>query len=185
MSSRYHNISNIKNHLSAITQFLGSPLVSSLFALHPNDLGRASFKPPEEWQEWWSWAGAHIEEGCEDPWVLLLRYYDACRLQDDLSINTFPSIPPSLCSLISDAASLALPRQLGRIHYPSGNWFDEDICSSASEKRPTLPGMSPKKAHEVVQMSGCIYRLLSLSQALRDVEHAVDIGAGQVRAVLF
>lgn len=41
--------------------------------------------------------------------------------------------------------------------------------------------MSPKKAHEIVRMSAYLSKLLAASPELVEVEHAVDVGAGQVR----
>ena len=40
--------------------------------------------------------------------------------------------------------------------------------------------MSPKKAHEIVHMSAYLSALLSTSTELAEIEHAVDVGAGQV-----
>ena len=176
--------SALDHRLHAITRFLCSPLVTSLFCLHPNDLGRVSFRPPEEWQDWWNWAGTSSAGEDEGSWMHLLKYYDACRVGRNSSTHSFSHLPAPLRSMIEEAAILALPRRRGLTHHPS---CTESPSSAVQATRPpdcqstVLPGMSPKKAHEVVRMSEFIHELLRSTPALREVEHAIDIGAGQVR----
>ncbi|OSD02416.1 hypothetical protein PYCCODRAFT_1435416 [Trametes coccinea BRFM310] len=191
------------DHLDSLVNFLSDPLVSSLFASHPNDLGTASFQPPGEWDSWWSWAagGTHSEEDSDggELWTRLIQYYDFCRSSDTSASATmvdeierlpvpFQGIPPSLRSLIGTASHLAVKREPGHVIYPPSS-DDMSQLHVRQKDRPgdgmhsvsanALRGMSPKKAHEVVQMSSFIGELLGNCSALSDVDHVVDVGAGQ------
>ena len=171
-------LSRVADHLASITQFLSQPLITSLFQTHPNDLGRSSFQPPAEWEEWWNWAGDTDEDGTrDDPLLLLSEYYNSRLSEHQSSSNTVPSIPPHLRSLIDDACRLALSRDIGRV-YPASSIA---LQPSSELKAHALPGMSPKKAHEVLQMAGFLETLLSSRSTLGTIRHVVDIGAGQVR----
>ncbi|KAI9064648.1 hypothetical protein FKP32DRAFT_1591271 [Trametes sanguinea] len=187
--------------LDPLVNFLSDPLVSSLFASHPNDLGSASFQPPDEWDTWWSWAaGGSQHEDTSDGdelWTLLIRYYDFCRSSDATTREDegerlpepFQAIPPSLRSLIGTASHVAVNREPGHVIYlPSACGVSQSHARRLNS-RPreglegiaahSLRGMSPKKAHEVVQMSSFIADLKRDCASLSDVDRVVDVGAGQ------
>ncbi|KAI1793224.1 hypothetical protein LXA43DRAFT_885717 [Ganoderma leucocontextum] len=177
-----HNTSH--SHLASISRFLSRPLVSTLFAFHPNDLGESLFSPPSEWEEWWDWPGEvcdgqHGPEQ-EDPWLVLLRYYESC-LSGHEPAEQASLIPPVLRSLISDACKLALPRDIGQV-YPGHRSTSQTPHHPRDPKTQVLPlGMSPKKAHEVAQVVGYLGTLMSPGSSMCSIRHVVDIGAGQVR----
>ncbi|KAI0350340.1 hypothetical protein OH77DRAFT_1463847 [Trametes cingulata] len=175
--------------LSGLIEFLSDPLVSSLFRTHPNELGTSSFNRPDEWGDWWDWAAEGTEDdrisGLEEPWLLLLRYYDSCLSSNDSEVPTVAavSIPQVLQRLIWNASRLAVPRNPGqtifssvegqyRVHLAQPSSADPPSLSSTG----TLRGMSPKKAHEVAQMSELIGSILNLDPSIK---HVVDVGAGQ------
>lgn len=59
-----------------LVKLLADPLVSSLFAVHPNQVGAYSLHPhefmvPIEWQCWWDWA---VSEGGQ--WKKLIALND-------------------------------------------------------------------------------------------------------------
>lgn len=171
------------DHLASISRFLSRPLVHTLFAFHPNDLGQPLFSPPLEWEEWWHWPGeicdGQRKQEQQDAWLILLRYYESCLSGREPS-DQASLIPPVLRSLISDACKLALPRDIGQV-YPS------HVSTSKISHYPLDPkiqcsrGMSPKKAHEVAQVAGYLGTLISPGSSMCSIQHAVDIGAGQVR----
>lgn len=189
--------SSDSNRLAGLVSFLSGSLVSSLFQYHPNDAGTSSFLPPLEWSDWWDWAGAgqtHGDDGKNraDSWYFLLQYYDWCRITPEGSIpDVAATIPRTLRTLIENASRLALPRELGTVASPcsgtesrSSHQHQEAVAilrPSASRGSSTpAAGMSPKKAHEVVQMSDFIDNMLRSDPSLSSIEHVVDVGAGQV-----
>lgn len=191
--------SSDSNRLAGLVSFLSGSLVSSLFQYHPNDAGTSSFLPPLEWSDWWDWAGAdqthdHDGESPSEPWYSLLQYYDWCRSTPKGSIDEQPpdvaaTIPGTLRTLIENACYLALPRELGTAVSPcSGTSLRPSsqeavamLRRSATRGSSTpLVGMSPKKAHEVVQMSEFVGNVLQSDPSLSSIEHVVDVGAGQV-----
>ncbi|KAM5533123.1 hypothetical protein V8D89_013171 [Ganoderma adspersum] len=180
-----HNTSlgSLGDRLRSISSFLSRPLVSTLFAFHPNDLGHSLFLPPPEWQEWWDWpvdlSNGHQPQrpDQEDPWLLLLRYYESCLSGHEPS-NQTSLIPPILRSLISDACELALPRDIGQL-YPNRRPTSKSPHHPRQSESNHLPGMSPKKAHEVAHLVAHLATLMSPGSPLCDIRHVVDIGAGQ------
>lgn len=183
-----HNTSpddSLAHRLRSISSFLSRPLVSTLFAFHPNDLGQSLFLPPPEWHEWWDWprdlCNGHQPEGTgqEEPWLLLLRYYNSC-LSGHESSDLASLLPPILRSLISDASKLALPREVGRL-YPNHRSTSKFQRHPHQSDTNHLPGMSPKKAHEVAHLVTHLGALISPGSPLCGIQHVVDIGAGQVR----
>ncbi|TBU45842.1 methyltransferase domain-containing protein [Dichomitus squalens] len=173
------SLASVIDQLTSISHFLSQPLVSTLFHYHPNNLGQSSFDPPPEWEGWWDWAGgeceAEVGTELDDPWLLLLKYYNSRVSGHECSDKT-SSVPPILRSLINDACRLALPRDIGHV-YPDGRCSITQLPNDL--KSQALPGMSPKKAHEVVQMVGFLETLLSFQSSLGSLNHVVDIGAGQ------
>ncbi len=170
------------DHLASISRFLSRPLVSTLFAFHPNDLGQSLFSTPPEWDEWWDWPGNLYDDNQapeQDPWLILLRYYESCLSGHKPSAQT-SLIPPVLQSLISDACELALPRDIGKV-YPGHASTSTTVHHPHDHKAQRLPGMSLKKAHEVAQLVGYIGTLMSPGSPMCNIRHVVDIGAGQVR----
>ncbi|KAI0366944.1 hypothetical protein BV20DRAFT_971250 [Pilatotrama ljubarskyi] len=177
--------------LAELVDFLSDPLIHSLFRIHPNELGNSSFDPPLEWANWWDWAGEETRDrenpSVLDPWLLLLQYYDSCRSNDaaEVSPDKASALPQVLQSLVQDACRLAVPRDVGRAIFPSENPWRYDLegpikGNSLSVAPPdVLPGMSPKKAHEVMQMSDFIGNMLKSDPPLSSTKYAVDIGAGQ------
>ncbi|CDO74570.1 hypothetical protein BN946_scf184771.g6 [Trametes cinnabarina] len=187
-------------HLESLVDFLSEPLVTSLFAWHPNDLGSASFQPPDEWQGWWLWAGGEMhgerdhDAHASDPWMLLLRYYDSCRRISDETIagsslrlpEGFQTIPAPLRSLMQNASTLASPRQRGHIIYPEPGGADQTLAHTAFSSHENdhrrvdaFRGMSPKKAHEVAEMTSFIRAMTIDFPSISDIRMAVDVGAGQ------
>ncbi|KAI0051058.1 hypothetical protein FA95DRAFT_378509 [Auriscalpium vulgare] len=149
---------------SALLGFLESHLVKSILSVHPNSLCAICprFPVPEEWasESWWDWASA---PSSEVKWLLLLRAYMGEDTQD------MRVIPPVLMSLISAARSQRLHRSPLLI----------TRTGPANQGRESLPGMSPKKAHEVTRMGAYILHLTTSRPGLTNVKHVVDIGAGQ------
>lgn len=76
------------------------------------------------------------------------------------------NLPTELRSLIDDIRHLQLDRR------PSTTAGTSDAAH----------GMSNKKAHEVRRTVDFVRSLRAETPALRDVRHAVDVGAGQVRS---
>ncbi|KAI0671036.1 methyltransferase domain-containing protein [Trametes maxima] len=183
--------------LSQIAHFLSTPLVYSLFDMHPNDLGASGFVPPMEWSDWWGWAGEELhDQGASsppEPWLSLLHNYDEKRLSQGLPLEKpldastgRPPLPTTLRNLVEEACLLAVPRDLGSQIYPrvshrSQTPFSQNSSGLSHDLSPksALPGMSPKKAHEIVRMSDFIGKVLQSSSTLRCVNYAVDVGAGQ------
>ncbi|KAI0629890.1 hypothetical protein C8Q77DRAFT_1234510 [Trametes polyzona] len=187
--------------LSQIVDFLSEPLVSSLFSLHPNDLGTSAFHPPSAWTEWWDWAGeSHGSDidGARDPWLLLLQYYDAFRVAG--THGTTPAkevlseleaiVPATLRSFVHRACRLAASRNPSTVIYSESELlgYSGDLAFAVNNSQTStnlsprsLSGMSPKKAHEVVQMSDFTGQLLASDPVLSSIKHAVDVGAGQVQ----
>lgn len=182
--------------LQEILDFICHPLVRTIYAIHPNDLGTLSFDPPIEWRDWWDWAGncdsdlgieehQHPETPKADSEHLslnLLQYYDSCSTSSVPRRTYGELIPPALRSLINDTCKLSLPRDVGRRLASGGSPSDyTTIPSGQGANTHSLPGMSPKKAHEVVEMARFIQSLLPSTPLFGNIKHAVDIGAGQVR----
>lgn len=109
--------------------------------------------PRSEWLPWWDWAA-----GGNDIWKSLVPGYH-------LDPSYYSSIPQPLVKLLRQIDSLTLPREV-----------DIDFSSS----KPILRGMSPKKAHEVSQMISFLSDILKGTD--RNLNHIVDVGAGQVRS---
>lgn len=193
------HLSSDSNRLAELVGFLSGSLVSSLFQYHPNDAGTSSFLPPLEWSDWWDWAGVdqtHFSDGENqaDPWYSLLQYYDWCRRTPEGGIDEQPpdvaaTIPRTLRTLIEYACRLALPRELGTVVSSCSETslrpsLQEAVAmlrrSATRGSSSPLAGMSPKKAHEVVQMSDFIGNMLRSDPSLSSIEHVVDVGAGQV-----
>ena len=181
---------DIAGRLQVILDLIAHPEAATLFSLHPNNLGHTSFNSPQEWDSWWKWAPSPGAENYNEdlpsevdaPWLMLLRYYDSrCRSTDDgASPAAFQSIPLSLRSLVDKAHEISLPRNRGRVQQSSTSSHLDGVLTSSvnSLTSSALPGMSPKKAHEVAEMARYIQALLSHT---KDVKHVVDVGAGQVR----
>ncbi|KAH9849506.1 methyltransferase domain-containing protein [Lenzites betulinus] len=171
--------------LTDLSNFLTEPLASSLFQFHPNDLATSSFQPPTLWTDWWDWAGDTSSDAGKDPWLSLMHYYDLHRpFQTRTDGHEWDSlqdtIPASLRLLIDDARRLALSREAGHTVFPQAETQPRYVrpCDSESTASP-LPGMSPKKSHEVNQMAHLVDSVLQSDPALSNVRHIVDVGAGQ------
>ena len=183
------SLSGLRDRLASISSFLSRPLVSTLFAFHPNHLGQSVFSPPQEWQEWWDWS-AHLRDGHQpdgqgqEPWLILLRYYESC-LSGCQPSSQRSDIPPTLRVLISDASQLALPRDIGHLYpnHPSPSKSFPHPPTPETGPKPS-PGMSPKKSHEVACLVAYLATLMSPGSPLYGIRHAVDVGAGQVRRLL-
>lgn len=131
---------------------------------------------------------------------------EECRRQDPY--GAFSCIPQELKALLDHARRLQLSRNLGRARPIESDSTAASCLSSngqvlakkqpfarpgsATNAQPTLPktaeshsgwahGMSPKKAHEVRQMSQFTATFLKSNRKLNSVKHVVDVGAGQVR----
>ncbi|KAI0325051.1 hypothetical protein GY45DRAFT_1287903, partial [Cubamyces sp. BRFM 1775] len=183
------------DQLLEYVRFLSAPLVSSLLALHPNDLGAATFDPPVEWESWWDWACGDVHDTSEDPtplsddpWLQLLKYYDSCRLTNsgsngasEQSPRDDAMIPQDLRTVVQKASQLAATREPGTTIFSSAgsSLLDGALFEKHVSAECTLPGMSPKKAHEVVTMSNFIGELLQSNVSLSGINHIVDVGAGQ------
>lgn len=191
--------SSDSDRLAGLFSFLSGSLVSSLFQYHPNDAGTSSFLPPLDWSDWWDWAGADQTHGHggdirADSWYSLLQYYDWCRITPESGMDEQPpdvaaTIPRTLRTLIENASRLALLRELGTVVSPcSGTESRSSPQEAVAMLRPSasggsstpVVGMSPKKAHEVAQMSDFIGNMLHSDPSLSSIEHVVDVGAGQV-----
>ncbi|KAI0770455.1 methyltransferase domain-containing protein [Fomes fomentarius] len=180
--------------LQEILDLIRHPLVRTIYAIHPNDLGTLSFDPPIEWREWWDWAGncdsdlgieeqQHLETPKADSkhlWLNVLHYYDS-RSTSSVPRRTYGElIPPALRSLINDTCKFSLPRDVGRRLATGDSRSDYTaIPSGQGASTHSLPGMSPKKAHEVLEMARFIQALLPSTPLSGNIKHAVDIGAGQ------
>ncbi|KAF8505337.1 methyltransferase domain-containing protein [Hysterangium stoloniferum] len=145
--------SELKTYVTACLDFLTSPPVSSILECHPNDISVTGLQPG--WEPWWDWASAG-----KDRWKFLVPGWHQ---------NPPPAgaeVPELLADMLQMVDSLAL----SRAPHP---YFNDP----ASDTSSTLRGMSPKKSHEVLQMSKCLEYVLS--QSAVDIKHVVDIGAGQ------
>ena len=94
------------------------------------------------------------------------------------------NIPGPLSQLIDNVRALQLTRSQGLPPVPAGYHTQpheaQYIDANASHTQTFTQGLSPKKLHEVSAMTAHILHLLQTSPALKDVQHVVDIGAGQV-----
>jgi hypothetical protein len=168
--------------LDQAEEFLTRPDIESFLSIHPNAMVAPAFTPPESWASWWDWAADVSSPNDESKWQQLWQYYvlDA-PLQD-----AFSHIPTSLRTLLQRARRLQLCREPGR----EATVPDEDprcCCDPTDYDFPStnLPGMSPKKTHEVLCMSKYAASLLAeLSGQGAAVGHVVDVGAGQVSRLL-
>ncbi|KAI0689417.1 methyltransferase domain-containing protein [Cerioporus squamosus] len=175
--------------MQGLLDVLSHPLVSSLLSVHPNSLGLSSFMRPAAWETWWNWTHTGLdakqtkrpsETVADRPWLILLWYYEACRrgYEPGGPCDCAETIPHDVREAIKGLSDLSLPRDVGRSFPPSA----DSRCLSNS--RPSvatisLPGMSPKKAHEVVNMTAFVTKLISSNASLKHTKYAVDIGAGQ------
>lgn len=144
------SLPEIHNYAAACIKFLSSDLVSTLLECHPNDIAIHGARP--DWQVWWQWASTGRAK-----WKTLVPGWDSYSPAAD------PQVPCELALMLETAHQLTLPRTLNQ--------------KFTSEHTP-LRGMSPKKAHEVLQMSAFIQSMLSQTQTT--IKHVVDVGAGQV-----
>ncbi|KAJ1303318.1 hypothetical protein OPQ81_011514 [Rhizoctonia solani] len=159
--------SDFKNATAAqyvleLKAFLTTPLVESLISAHPNEIAikgeLASFNECDD--HWWEWVGQVDPEARQAMIESLIRTATDQAVQDDVELH------PSLRQLINRIAQLRLPRA------PEGIL---DI-SGFHDHRNT--GMSPKKAHEVHQLSNLIDKIYNTS--INDSNRLiVDVGAGQ------
>ncbi|KAI0768972.1 methyltransferase domain-containing protein [Trametes elegans] len=184
--------SSVPTHdrLAHLVDFLTSPIVASLYDFHPNDLGTSGFRPPAEWEDWWDWAGADYQDADDkatEPWLCILNYYDFCRSSEEgpgqlCSDASEATLPVSVRCLVEQACSLAVSREFGRTIYPDeGKTYYAEGANTKTHHNPddALPGMSPKKAHEVIRMSQFVGDLLAGNASLSSIQHVVDVGAGQ------
>ncbi|KAI0823298.1 methyltransferase domain-containing protein [Trametes gibbosa] len=170
--------------LTDLADFLTEPLASSLFQFHPNDLGTPSFHPPAVWEDWWEWAGEAHEQTGTDPCFLLMQYYDLHRSVQPSAVNQpdgwNDTIPSSLRLLIRNARRLAGSREAGHSVFSQEIMQPYHISPPHSKSTASaLPGMSPKKAHEVNEMVNFVRNLLKSNPVLSSLRHVVDVGAGQ------
>lgn len=130
-------------------------------------------------------------------------------------VDGISSIPQDLKALLDMARRLQLSRQPGPARpllessmnpddypyqIPVNGKLSEDVEKTVLARTPPsilmsedersrgagwAHGMSPKKAHEVRQMSLFTAELLAANPKLRRVKHVVDVGAGQVRDAHF
>ena len=188
---RTHASMDSDQYLSRLEDFLACPLPKSLLAAHPNDVAKPSFALPPEWEAWWDWAAS---TSVAEPWVELLSYYvvllnlDSCsqadRLFSQVGQRSSSGIPGPLSQLIDNVKTLQLTRSQGLPPVPAGyrGHLNEAQCIDINTSciQTSGRGMSPKKLHEVSAMTAHIVHLVRTSPALKGVQHAVDIGAGQV-----
>lgn len=126
--------------------FLSSPHVASIFIYHPNWV--VANGPRPEWQDWWDWAARE-----PDRWKRI--------------VEGSSDLDGYLQSLLSEAQSLALPRDSG-----------DRPMDALQDGNGFLPvGMSPKKAHEVRRMSAFVGK--AVREAQPETRRIVDVGAGQ------
>ncbi|GJJ15632.1 hypothetical protein Clacol_009910 [Clathrus columnatus] len=140
--------SSVQIYITACLEFLTSPLVRSLLECHPNDV--VIDGPEAEWLPWWDWAA-----GGNDIWKCLVPGYQ-------VDPPHYCNIPQPLNEMLHKIDSLTLPREL-------------DIKFNL--QTPSLRGMSPKKAHEVSQMTSFVSYVLN--GGAHNINHIVDVGAGQ------
>ncbi len=184
------------DRMQAILDLLSHPLISSLLSLHPNSLALSSFVCPEEWTSWFNWAATDTfkfsessqqserplnSETADPQWLIVLRYYEACRRGNkSCGPDAFATIPEDVREVIEGLSGRSLPRDVGH-SFPTSPSSTHLSPSRPSLSHISLPGMSPKKAHEVVEMTAFLKELLLSHASLGDTRYAVDIGAGQVR----
>ncbi|KAI0689247.1 methyltransferase domain-containing protein, partial [Cytidiella melzeri] len=130
--------------------------------------------PPTSWLPWWDWSASEIDAAVQSSrWELLWQYYSNPHM---LEPNRLNFIPMELRGLVDDARRLQLCRDFT---------FEATAATAltahhATPIKPTMHGMSPKKAHEVVCTVDYTRGLLaSLSTMGVEISHAVDVGAGQ------
>jgi hypothetical protein len=146
----------IRSYVVACIDFLTSPLVSSLLECHPNDIAVEGPRP--EWAAWWNWAAGGAR------WKFLVPGWSHDDDMHPVSAST-SDVPIGLRQMLETIDHLTLPR------------IPDSSFTSPSPEVP-IRGMSPKKAHEVSQMSAFIGSMISQNRS--DIKHIVDVGAGQV-----
>ncbi|KAG9051709.1 hypothetical protein FS837_000099 [Tulasnella sp. UAMH 9824] len=152
------SLDDAKRYLSDLIEFISSPLAHSVIVSHLNNIaGGDSSAVPGIWDDLWN-----------NSWIDNLELQEIVRrlLNNDLSEDS----PPSLKSLAQAVQDLSLPRK-------------------ASEKIPQFRliekqrfGLTPKKQHEVERMCAFVKAMANYpgdSEDRRQVQHLVDVGAGQ------
>jgi hypothetical protein len=150
------SLPEIYTYAAACIKFLSSGPVSALLECHPNDI--AIHGPRPEWQAWWQWAATGRAR-----WKNLVPGWGSH------SLDSGPGVPKQLELMLETADQLTLPRTLNHRLTPEG--------------QAPLRGMSPKKSHEVLQMSAFIRSMLFETRI--GIRHVVDVGAGQVGHSVF
>ncbi|KAH8077029.1 hypothetical protein BXZ70DRAFT_1002943 [Cristinia sonorae] len=155
--------------IAQLVTFLKQDAISTYFTIHPNELSSPSFSPPSAWLPWWNWASSEDANG-EPLWMLLWRYYTAPPYER--AAQDFKAIPMSVRVMVDAARQLRLSR-ISRVE-------------EKGKHNGNTNGMSPKKMHEVERMTDFVSEMLSgLSvDGLKRIQHVVDVGAGQVSAIL-
>ena len=170
--------------LDELAEFLARPDVESFFSIHPNVTVAPAFTPPDAWSSWWDWAGeisTQGEKNVEPKWQQLWR----CYTEDSSAGETFPHVPAPLRVFLRHARRLQLLREPGKEatvpgRHPLSVWDPADY----DFPNTNLPGMSPKKTHEVLCMSKYASVLLAeMSSQGTAVKQVVDVGAGQVSCI--
>lgn len=170
-----------------MTVFLATEDTQQLLAVHPNQVTSSGFSCPDSWLLWWNWA-SEPSESTDPKWLQLWHYYVAPHEDRE----GFSSIPAELRKFVDITRSLQLNREPGKEACPptietisqSRTGVPLPSDTSMENQGTKLPGMSPKKAHEVQCMSAYTSQLLSsISSQGVPVRHVVDIGAGQVRSL--
>ncbi|KAF7299322.1 Methyltranfer-dom domain-containing protein [Mycena indigotica] len=174
---------DLRTALAPALALLQSPLVQTLLATHPNDLGSWTAAESDQkdvfGEEWWcEWVSGQDNEDNggrgEDLWEGVLEYYmsqyrrrSADDYEEEVGSNSKNlKLPEQIRSLIDDLVQLALPRAC-------------TVDGSGVEVEST--GLSPKKLHEVRQciayMSTLLPKLFTANETRR--LRVVDVGSGQ------
>lgn len=113
MRSHHSDLSNLKDRIAKITEFLTQPLPQSILATHPNDLPpdfTIGDSVPKYWDAWWNWATE--ESHSEVNWLQLIKYHNAGRNGAPTNgVENRSHIPSNLVDLIDTIRALQLDRE--------------------------------------------------------------------------
>ncbi|KAG8928550.1 hypothetical protein FRC01_005768 [Tulasnella sp. 417] len=151
------SLDDAKQYLADLIEFITSPLAHSIIVSHSNAVGSDSLSVPTIWDDWWN-----------SSWIDNLELQEIVKRL--LSNDLLDDSPPSLKSLAQAVQDLSLPRTAS-----------EDIPPFGLIEQQRF-GLTPKKQHEVERMCAFVNAMAEYpgdSEDRRQVQHLVDVGAGQ------
>ncbi|EIM86094.1 uncharacterized protein STEHIDRAFT_157609 [Stereum hirsutum FP-91666 SS1] len=172
-----------------ILEFLRDPFVASLIETHPNRLVAASSSSSSvprglkrlDWCDSTGTSYSDADSGgqkTQKQWETLVQAYIDSDARDG-GVTCAEDIPDKIARYIDRAKKLDLDRSPEKWASEADSTAGCPSANMAAVRPPSIPGMSPKKSHEVSRMASYIDHLVSSSPCLRGVRHVVDVGAGQ------